>query len=94
MIRFAFSTPLGVVRIPTRVSGLWRGVPIASPEGWAVAYWLLGTLDREPTRTAKAERLLGYLMRVAATREHLTELLAQPLPESLALRLAALPLRD
>ena len=94
IIRFAFATPRGVVRIPTRVSGHWRGMPLASPEGWAVAYWLLGELDGVPARTAKAERLLAHLAMHGADRARLTELLAQPLPAALASRLEALQRAD
>ncbi len=94
IIRFAFTTPLGVVRVPTRVSGWWREVPVASPEGWVVAYWLLGELDALPERTAKAERLLSRLAISGADAGRIAELLAQPLPEPLAERLRGLPVRD
>lgn len=90
IIRFAFATPRGVIRIPTRVSGQWRGLPLASPEGWAVAYWLLGELDRVPARTVKAERLLVHLATHGADPARLSELLAQPLPPLLSARLEAL----
>lgn len=90
IIRFAFATPRGVVRVPARVSGVWQGVPLASPEGWAVAYWLLGELDGEPARTTKAQTLLAHLARHGADRVRLAELLDQPLPETLAELLRAL----
>lgn len=94
IIRFAFATPRGVIRIPTRVSGLWQGLPLASPEGWTAAYWLLGELDNAPMRTAKAETLLAHFATHGADRARLAELLEQPLPAALAVRLAALPTRD
>ncbi|MEO5987909.1 MAG: hypothetical protein ABIU54_10715 [Candidatus Eisenbacteria bacterium] len=94
IIRFAFATPGGVVRIPARVSGSWRGVPLAAAEGWAVAYWLLGELDGAPERSAKAGKLLAHLATWGADRARLAELLAQPLPGALAERLRALPTRS
>lgn len=94
IIRFAFATPRGVVRIPTRVAGHWRGMPLASPEGWAAAYWLLGELDGVPARTVKAERLLAHLDHEGAHQARLAELLAQPLPPALVERLAALRRSD
>jgi hypothetical protein len=39
--QMAFFTPGGVVRIPTVVTGTWRGYPIGSPAAWAVAYSLM-----------------------------------------------------
>jgi hypothetical protein len=39
--RFAFFAPGGLVRIPTIVTGMWRGIPLGSPEAWAVAYLLM-----------------------------------------------------
>ncbi len=94
IIRFAFATARGVVRVPTRVSGHWRGMPLASPEGWAVAYWLLGELDGAPARMVKAERLLDHLAAHGADRARLAEMLAQPLPDALAARLEALRRAD
>ena len=94
IIRFAFATARGVVRVPTRVSGHWRGMPLASPEGWAVAYWLLGELDGAPERTVKAERLLAHLTTHGANPARLAEMLAQPLPVALAARLEALRRTD
>ena len=42
MINFALRGPDGVERLPTRVSGCWRGLPLADPAVWARAYRLLG----------------------------------------------------
>jgi len=91
--RFAFFVPGGIVRIPTRVSAHWQGVPIGSPEGWAVGYALMGELENAPRRTDRAERLLAHLAARGADGRTVGELLAQPLPPALAARLAALPAR-
>ena len=82
---FAFVTSRGPIHIPTRVTRRWRGVPVGSPEGWAVAYALLG-------RDEKSERLFEWLARHGADPASVRPLIAQPLPELLAQRLAALPL--
>jgi hypothetical protein len=91
--RFAFFVPGGVVRVPLAVSGHWRGLPIASPEGWACAYWLMGEYD-EPSlrarRADRAERLFAHLEREGADRGRTEAMLAEPLPERLAARLRAL----
>jgi hypothetical protein len=81
--RFAFFVPGGVVRIPFRVAGSWRGLPTASPEGWAVAYWLMGAYDEvalRAKRAARASALLGWLARHGADRAVVEELLREPLP--------------
>jgi hypothetical protein len=94
--RFAFFVPGGVVRVTLQVSGTWRGIPIASPEGWACAYALMGELD-EPglraRRAERAERLFAHLARAGADRARVAALFAEPLPEALAARLRALPVR-
>ena len=91
--RFAFFVPGGVVRVRLAVSRHWRGLPIASPEGWACAYWLMGEYD-EPAlrarRAARAERLFAHLERAGADRERTAAMLAEPLPEPLAVRLRTL----
>jgi hypothetical protein len=91
--RFAFFAPAGIVRIRLSVSRHWRGLPIASPEGWACAYWLMGAYD-EPSlrarRAARAEMLFAHLQSTGADRAQITSLLAEPLPEPLAARLRAL----
>jgi len=91
--RFAFFAPDGVVRIPTRVSGRWRGLPVGSPEAWSVAYALMGELEDSPRRRERAELLFAHLARHGADGETVRMLLAEPLPSWLALRLEALPLR-
>jgi hypothetical protein len=81
--RFAFHAPEGVVRIPTVVTGRWRGVPLGSPEAWAVAYHLLG-------RPAKRDLLLGHVRACGHDPRLVATLLCQPLPEEIARELAAL----
>jgi hypothetical protein len=90
---FAFFVEGGIVRIPTRVTGHWNGLPVGSPEGWAVAYAIMGELDAAPRRTERAERILTRLAVQGADAETIAFLLAQPLPERLAARLASLPTR-
>jgi hypothetical protein len=84
IVGFAFHGPSGPVHIPTRVSARPDGIPLGSPEGWAVAYHLLG-------RAAKAESLLGYLSRRGVDPAALAAMLGQPIPAGLAARLRALP---
>ena len=94
--RFAFFTPVGVVRVRLSVSRHWRGLPIASPEGWACAYWLMGEFD-EPSlrerRAARAARLFAHLERAGVDPARAQAMLAEPLPDALAARLLALPVR-
>ena len=92
--RFAFYAPGGVVNVPLRVSGHWRGLPIASPEGWACAYWLMGQYDAPSLRARRAERaelLFAHLARHGADATRLEEMLSEPLPQPLATQLAVLP---
>ena len=81
---FAIRSGDGVVRIPTVVTDRAEGVPLGSPEAWAVAYALLG-------REEKSERLLKWLAERGADAAVLERLLKEPLPPALAGRLAALP---
>jgi hypothetical protein len=90
---FAFYAPESIVRIPLRVSARWRGLPIASPEGWACAYWLMGQYDAPSLRARRAERaelLFGWLMQHGADMQRVAELLEEPLPGPLADKLRAL----
>ena len=94
--RFAFFVDGGVVRIPTRVTGHWNGLPVGSPEGWAAAYALMGALESGPKqeqRTQRAEALFAHMAAQGADAEAIAFLLAQPLPAPLAARFAALPRR-
>ena len=84
IIGFAFHVEGGVVRIPTVVTGRWQGIPLGSPEGWAVAYELLG-------RPRKSETLLAHLAAVGADAQSIARLLREPLPGAIAARLADLP---
>jgi hypothetical protein len=91
--RFAFFVGDGVVHIPTRVTRHWNGVPVGSPESWAVAYALMGSLDDEAhreRRSARAELLFAWLAQHGADPVAVQALLAEPLPEWLARRLSAL----
>lgn len=86
IVGFAFHTAAGVVRIPTLVSGRWRGVPIGSPECWLVAYRLM-------RRGAKARALLEHLRRHGADRDVRSRLATEPLPARVSAELASLPAR-
>ena len=81
--RFAFHGPRGVIRIPTVVTGRWRGVPLGSPEAWLSAYHLL-------ERPAKRDLLLGHLRSHGHDFGVVEMLLAEPLPRDLAGMLASL----
>ena len=73
-----------MVRIPTVVGARVEGIPIGSPEVWAVAYALLG-------RAEKSGRLLGWLAAHGADTGVIARLLAEPLPAALSAALTALP---
>jgi len=72
-----------ICHLPSIIGGAWRDVPMASPEVWAVAYDLMGRLD-------KAELLFGYLQRAGVSRYALELLLEEPLPSALRARLEAM----
>lgn len=93
IVRFAFFVPGGIVRIPTIVTGEWQGLPVGSPEGWAVAYALMGELEGAQRRIERADTLFALLASRGADREAVAALLAQPLPAALATRLERLPAR-
>ncbi len=46
LVGFALREHGRVVALPTRVTRIWRGLPIADPEVWLQAYRLLGRQDR------------------------------------------------
>jgi len=54
LVNFALHGPHGTERLPTRVTGHWRGLPLADPAVWARAYRLLD-------RPAKADVLERWL---------------------------------
>lgn len=90
---FAFFAPYGVVRIPLHRTRVWNGLPIASPEGWACAYWLMGRYDEHELRARRATRaelLFDWLTEHGADEGRVRELLAEPLPPELAVRLRGL----
>ena len=81
---FAIRSGESVVRIPTIVSARRDGIPLGSPEAWAVAYALLG-------RDGKLERLMRWLAARGADPGVIARLRAEPLPPALAARLESLP---
>lgn len=86
---FAFFAPYGVVRIPLHRTREWNGLPIASPEGWACAYWLMGRYDeheQRARRATRAELLFDWLAEHGADPGRVRELLAEPLPPELTER--------
>jgi hypothetical protein len=83
IVGFAIRASSGTVRLPTLVTGRWKGIPIGSPEVWAVAYRLLGRLE-------KSEALFRHLAAQGSDLRARERLLAEPLPEDLSARLAAL----
>lgn len=87
---FAFFVPDGVVRVPHRVTGAWRGIPLASLTAWAAAYALMGELEDSRRRRERAEACFARLANRPPEPDVLAELLAQPLPSALGRRLAAL----
>lgn len=84
MGRFAIRTGGGVCHIPTVVCSTWQGVPVGSPEAWAVAYRLM---QRHP----KADLLSRYLAAGGARRSVVEYLLAQPLPPAVRAEVEAWP---
>lgn len=46
LVRFALDSADGAVAIPARAGGMWRGLRMARPEEWQLAYRLLGRDDR------------------------------------------------
>ena len=84
IVRMAIVAEGQVVRIPTLPASAWRGVPVGSPEAWAVAYALLG-------RAEKSELLFRSLASGGARSGAVERMLAEPLPAELAARLRRLP---
>lgn len=46
IVGFALSDGEQVVHLPTRVTGTWRGLPLADPLVWLQAYQLMGRPER------------------------------------------------
>jgi hypothetical protein len=84
IVGMTFQTPAGLCRVPTLPAGEWRGIPLASPEAWAVAYSLLG-------REEKAGLLFDHMRARGADPAAVARLLREPLPAALAERLRVLP---
>ena len=82
---FAIRCGTSVCQMPTIVSDHWGNIPLASLEVWAVAYRLMG-------RHAKADCIFAFLQQKGAKGEIILQLLEQPLPPTLRLELATLPL--
>lgn len=59
LVGFALRSSDGVVRLPTRVTGWWNGLPLADPVVWERAYALL---DR-PAKAAALRRWLASAAR-------------------------------
>lgn len=81
--RFAIHSDHGICRLPALSSFEWQGIPMGSPEVWAVAYSLMG-------HEAKADKLFAYLHNQGAKPAALQQLLGEPLPDLLRSRLATL----
>lgn len=73
--KFAIRTEAGVCHLPAVVVRTHGGIPVGSPEVWAVAYRLMN-------RHAKADILSEYLCRTGADPAVIALLLEQPLPRA------------
>lgn len=63
LVGFALRGPDGVERLPTRVTGLWQGIPLADPVVWQRAYTLLN----RPEKAALLGRWLARSERTSAS---------------------------
>ncbi len=63
LVGFALRTPGGVVAIPARAGGTWRGLVMARADDWVVAYRAMG-------RDARAELLEGASPGGLSAAEH------------------------
>lgn len=86
MVQFAIRTEAGIVQLPTVASRTWQGMPVGSPEVWAVAYRLMG-------RPVKPDLLSGWLREHGAEARVKELLLAQPLPGALRAEVESWPLK-
>lgn len=82
MVGYAVRCERGVVQFPTVVTGDLQGIPVGSPEVWAVAYQLIG-------RPQKAAALNDYLRHHGYRSEIRDQLLSQPLPKAVAATILA-----
>jgi hypothetical protein len=73
------------VHLPTIVTGEWQGVPVGSPEVWAVAYRLM-------ERTPKADLLDRYLREQGARTFAVELLLREELNPNIRGQIASWPL--
>lgn len=62
--RFAIASGDGVLRIPTRVAGTFRGIPLGHPADWILAYRAIASLTPKDARgDADKIRLLKQALR-------------------------------
>ncbi|TXK76389.1 hypothetical protein [Paenibacillus sp. N3.4] len=77
---FQLKTDSGIARLPAISAHIWKGLAIASPEVWAVAYELM-------MRPHKAELLWTYLKVNGWHPDICTKLLQEPLPSAIRSKL-------
>ncbi|WP_094700925.1 hypothetical protein [Brevibacillus laterosporus] len=80
---FSVRTKTGICYLPCLPAYEWRGIPVCAPEVWAVAYQLIG-------RIQKAERIYGYLEEHGTNQEVCKRLLEEPLPDEVKQRVLSL----
>ncbi|QQE77239.1 hypothetical protein [Alicyclobacillus sp. SO9] len=80
---YAIRCERDVCRLPSVFGRLWHDIPIASPEVWAVAYNLMGRIE-------KSELLFRHLQRTGVTKNIVDLLCREPLPIELHHRLETL----
>jgi hypothetical protein len=61
IVGFSFTITDQRIELPTRVTGTWRGLPLADPTVWEQAYRLLG-------QTSKADLLAAWQRRTDSSR--------------------------
>lgn len=86
MVQFAVRTEGGIVHLPTMVSRTWKGMPVGSPEVWAVAYRLIG-------RPVKPDLLSDWLATHGADPAVQAQLLSEPLPVAIRAEVESWPER-
>nr|WP_236870958.1 hypothetical protein [Brevibacillus laterosporus] len=80
---FSVKTKTGVCHLPCLPAYEWRGIPVCAPEVWAVAYQLIGRME-------KAERIYGYLQEHGVDQKVCERLLKEPLPADIKKRVLSL----